>query len=170
MCNKPAKITLYVLAIIFMFLGGILFIMYQKSAPTTWNETAIQTVCTINDTIIIQHSCIYPCMCQVVNCYTCMKSCYDMILILNYMSPNDTLLTSNLEVAVNAFDISSLNSSYAMGTDINCYYNSNHWWDVRLSLENLNKDFLVGAIVLWVLGGFILVVLLIIDIVVCLRW
>jgi len=169
MCNKYVKTTLYGLSTIAMLLGGILFVMYQKSAPTTWNSLAVETTCEINDTIIVQHTCLYPCECSIVTCYTCQKSCYDMILLLTYLSPNGTYTSANVEVAVNSFSISSLNSSYVVGSTLTCYYNKDYWWNVRLSLEGLNKDFLVGSIVLWVLGGATLFVLILVDLLVCLK-
>ena len=169
MCNRYVKTTLYVLSTIAMLLGGILFVMYEKSAPTTWNELAVETTCEINDTTIIQHMCLFPCECSIVNCYTCQKLCYDMILLLTYLNPNSTYTSTNVEVAVNSFDIASLNSSYIVGSPLTCYYNKDYWWNVRLNLESLNKDFLVGAIVLWVLGGATLTVLLVVDILICLR-
>lgn len=153
--DEPCAFRIVFLSIFGAFIVAMFIALgfYLTSDP--WNNTAIETQCSIVNTSIVPDVCTYRCNCvldgKIEVCQTCFQGCFDVTLFLMYDSNYTTIVTIGTTLQFSAAVVTLGN--YPVNSTIECYYNENNPSDVRLQLEDKSAGAAAALFIMAAMAG-----------------
>ncbi len=164
MKNRYIGLGIFLLTLICCLMPALLLYFLGYVATNDWNQDAVQTTCTILRNYVVDDRCSYSCNCRknsngASTCQTCYYTCYNGLIDVDYVSNNDTIL-STIEVYHHVSDRAKvqndLHANYPISKSVTCYYDPAEPTFVLLDYKN-GAVFLAFFIIFCILGSVIFI-------------